>query len=156
MARNLHVYPKAVLDGSTWTLLVKVYEHATGVNSRFLHSVPAGVTVTTPLHELKVSFDLVVADTDTDQDVDDALFIDDIKPGAQIGTVWSEWQGRAETIISGLAPGFTLIDYWSEWKKSDTAKTRNDARRALVTQRGWTIVAGSVHQHEGDGTNTDE
>jgi hypothetical protein len=32
---------------------------------------------------------------------------------------------------------------------------RQDARRALVIQRGWQIDVGSVHQHEGDESNTD-
>jgi hypothetical protein len=153
MARSLHVYPKATLVGSTWTLIVKVYEATTRVTNRFEHTIPAGVTVSNPLRELKIAFDLEVADTDTDQDVDDALFTDDIKPGPQVQTVWGNWQDRAETIIGGLTNP-TLGDYWADWSKQDTAKTRSDARRALVTQRGWTV--SNVHQHEGDGTNTDE
>jgi hypothetical protein len=152
--RQLHVYPKVGLVGSTWTLRVKVYEPAIGVSSLFIHDIPAGITATTPLRELKLSFDLTVDDTDTDQDVDDALFLDDIKPGPQSATVWSNWQDRAEAIIAGLADPYTIADYWAAWSQQDTAKTRQDARRALVTQRGWAVT--SVHQHEGDGTNTDE
>jgi hypothetical protein len=154
MARSLHVYPKAILEGSSWTFIVKVYEHATRTTNRFLHTIPAGVIASTPLRELKISFDLEVADTDTDSDVDDALFVDDIKPGPQTATVWGNWQTRAESVISGLSDPYTLADYWADWSKQDTAKTRTDARRALVTQRGWTV--SNVHQHEGDGTNTDE
>jgi hypothetical protein len=105
-----------------------------------------------PLRELKVVFDVTVADTDTDQDVDDALFVDDIKPGPSIETVIGNWIERAEAIIGATDP--TLADYWAEWSKQDTAKTRNDARKALVKQRGWTVTA--VHQHEGDNSNTDE
>ena len=154
MARNLNVYPKASIEGSTWTFIVKVYEHATKTYSRFEHVVPAGVTAASPLLELKVVFDLTVGDTDTDQDVDDALFVDDIKPGAGVETVIGNWIDRAETIIAGLSAPYTRWDYWAEWSKQDTAKTRNDARAALVTGRGWTVTY--VHQHEGDGTNTDE
>lgn len=156
MARTLHVYPKAVLDGSTWTFLVKVYEPATQANSRFEHTVAAGVTAEVPLTLLKISFDLIVDDLDTDEDVDDALFVDDIKPGAQTATVWSNWQETAETIVSGLTSGYTAADFRAAWTTSDTAGVRSDARRALITQRGWTIDVGSIHQHEGDGTNTDE
>jgi hypothetical protein len=155
VARTFHVYPKAVLEGSTWTLIVKVHEPSTRTNSQFVHAVAAGVTVANPLRELKISFDLTTGDTDTPQDIDDALFVDDIQPGPQVETVWSNWQERAEAILGGLTDP-TLADYWAEWSQQDTAKTRSDARKALITQRGWTIDAGSVHQHEGDGTNTDE
>ncbi len=156
MARSLHVYPKAVLEGSTWKYVLKVYEHATGVTSRFVHTEAAGVTAEIPLRLLKLSFDLVVADTDTDQDVDDALYVDDIKPGSGVETVWGNWKDLAESIISGLSPGYTVYDFWSEWAPNDTNEVRSDARRALITQRGWTVDVGSVHQHEGDGTVTDE
>ena len=152
--RILNVYPKATLVGSEWTFIVKVTDLDTRSVSKFTHIIPAGVTATVPLLELKVVFDLTVADTDTDQDVDDALFDDDIKPGPQTETVWSNWQERAETIIGSLSAPYTVQDYWAEWSKQDTAKTRNDARSALVSGRGWTV--GAVHQHEGDGTNTDE
>ena len=155
MARNVQVYPKATLDGSTWLLRVKVDD------SRFDHVVPAGVTAEVPLRLLKVVFNLIVEDSDTDQDVDDALFIDDIKPGPGIETVWGNWQTRAEGIISGLTTGYTVADFWSAWTNGDTQAVRNDTSRAMVSGpggigRGWTIVAGTVHQHEGDGTNTDE
>lgn len=156
MARTLHVYPKATIVDSEWTLVVKVHDPATRATSRFAHVVPAGVTVEVPLRLLKVSFDLIVDDADTDQDVDDALFVDDIKPGAQTETVWSNWQELAETKIVGLGVGYVLADFWAAWGPSDTSAVRSDARRALVTQRGWTIPAGSVHQHEGDGTVSEE
>ena len=149
MARNLSVYPKATLEGSTWLLRVKVD------GSRFEHLVPAGVTAEIPLQLLKVVFDLTVEDTDTDADVDDALFVDDIAPGPSTATVWGNWQLIAEGIISGLSPGYTDQDFWAAWTQGDTQAVRNDANRALVSGpggigRGWTITF--VHQHEGDGT----
>ena len=153
MARTLRVYPKAVIAGSTWTLLVKVNEPGTGTNSRFDHTVVAGVTITgVPLRLLKFVFGLVVDDTDTDQEIDDALFFDDIKPGPQVETVWGNWQDLAEGILGGLPADTDELDFWAEWSKSNTAGVRNDARRALITQRGWTIPAGTIHQHEGDST----
>jgi hypothetical protein len=154
MARNLHVYPKAVLDGSSWTFIVKVFDQDTRANSRFEHIVAAGVTAEVPLRLLKLSFDLIVGDADADQAVDDALFLDDIRPGPQVETVWGNWQEEAEGIISGLAPGYSAADFWAEWSKQQTAAIRTDARRALVTQRGWSVPW--VHQHEGDGTVTTE
>lgn len=161
VARNLHIYPKAVIDGSEWTFLVKVYDVDTRVNSRFEHTVAAGVTADVPLRLLKVSWDMIVADTDTDQDVDDALFVDDIRPGPQTETVWGNWVDTAEGIISGLSDPYTVQDFWAEWTFGLTQAVRNDANRALVSGpggigRGWTVVAGTVHQHEGDGTSTDE
>ena len=161
MSRTLHVYPKVSIEDSTWTLTMKVYEHATRVNSRFIETVAAGLTAERPLPLLKVAWNLIVADVDTDQDVADSLFIDDIRPGPQTETVWGNWQTRAESIISGLVSGYTVEDFWAAWTGGDTQAVRNDAQWAMVSGsggigRGWTIVAGSVHQHEGDGTNTDE
>ncbi len=158
MARNLSVYPKAFLDGSTWHVTGKVDEAATGTRSRFEHVVPAGVTAEVPLLLLKVVFDLTVEDSDTDQDVNDALFVDDIKPGPGVETVWGNWQVRAEGIISGLDPDYTVDDFWAAWTMGDTQAVRNDAQRALVSGpggigRGWTITF--FHQHEGDGTVTE-
>ena len=152
MARNLSVYPKAFLEESTWQLVVKVDD------SRFDHVIPAGVTAETPLQLLKVVFDLTVEDSDTDRDVDDALFVDDIKPGPITETVWGNWQAIAEGIITGLSSGYTVDDFWAVWTMGDTQAVRNDAQRALVSGpggigRGWTIT--SVHQHEGDGTVTE-
>lgn len=160
MARTLHVYPKASIEGSVWTLTLKVYEHATGITSRFTDTVAAGLTVERPLPLLKVSWDLIVADTDTDQDVRDSLFVDDIKPGPQTETVWGNWQATAEGIITGLTTGYTAADFWAAWTHGDTQAVRNDANRAMVSGpggigRGWTVVAGTIHQHEGDGTVTD-
>lgn len=157
MARTLQVYPKASIEGTTWTLTMKVSEDATGVNSRFVETVAAGVTAERFLPLLKVVWDLVVDDTDTDQDVADSLFIDDIAPGPSVATVWTNWQARSEGIISGLTTGYTVADFFSAWTKNDTKMVRNDARRAMVSSsgRGWTIVTDSIHQHEGDGTNTD-
>lgn len=148
MARSLHVYPKAVLVGSEWHFIVKVYEPFMQTNSRFVHVLSAGVTGN--LHELKVAFDLVVADSDTDQDVDDALFVDDIKQGPGVETVWGNWQARAEGIITGLGADPSLSEYWAAWTQQDTAAVRSDARRALITQRGWSVP--HIHWHEGDGT----
>ena len=156
MARRLHVYPKAQIDGSDWTLVVKVYDLDTKVQSRFLHDVPAGVTVTPGSRLLKLTFDLTVPDGTPDSAIDDALFVLDIKPGGGSATVWENWQTRAETIISRMVPGFTTKEFWAEWSHQDTSKVRNDARRALVTlQSGWTIDVGSIHQHEGDNTVTE-
>lgn len=139
---------------------MKVYEHAIGTNSRFVETVAAGVTVERVLPLLKVVWDVVVADTDTDQDVADSLFVDDIKPEPGTETVWGNWQTRAEGIISGLTPGYTVADFWAAWTMGDTQVFRNDVNRAMVSGpegigRGWTIVAGMIHQHEGDGTVTD-
>lgn len=152
MARFLQVYPKASLVGSTWTFYIKVDDFNSGAASRFVHVVPAGVTASLDLRELKVVFALTVDDVDTDQDVDDALFVDDIRSGPQVETVVGNWIERAENIIGGGA--LTLSEYWAAWSKQDTLKTRGDVKKAMVDQRGWTITA--VHQHEGDGTNTDE
>lgn len=156
MARTLHVYPKAVIEGSTWTYTLKVYEPATQINSRFVHTVAAGVTAEIPMRLLKLGFDLIVGDADTDQDVDDALFVDDIKPGAQVETVWGNWQELAENKITGLGTGYTQADFYATWSPADTNAIRQDARRALIAQRGWTVPVSSIHQHEGDGTVTDE
>ena len=160
MTRTLHVYPEASIAAASWTLTMKVSEAATGVSARFTETVPAGVFAEQPLDLLKVSWDLIVADADTDRDVADALFIDDIKPGSGVETVWGNWQSRAEGIITGLTPGYTLEDFLAAWTMGDTQAMRNDAQRALTTGpggigRGWTVVAGSVHQHEGDGSSTD-
>ena len=154
MARNLQVYPKATIDGSTWRVSGRVDEFAAGTSTRFEHIVPAGVTAATPLLLLKIVFDLTVEDTDTDQDVNDALFLDDIAPGPSTATVWSNWQVRAEGIISGLSPSYTEADFWAAWTEGDTQAMRQDAQRALVSGpggigRGWTITF--FHQHEGDG-----
>ncbi len=158
MARNLGVYPKVILDGSTWLASGRVRENATGTSSRFDHVVPAGVTAEIPLTLLKIMFNLTVEDTDTDQDVDDALFVDDIRPGPSVETVWGNWQARAEGIITGLDPGYTETDFLAAWTQGDTQAMRNDAQRALTTGpggigRGWTITF--FHQHEGDGTVTE-
>ena len=152
MARNFEVYPKAFLRDSTWHLTVGV------ADSDFDHLIPAGVTAETSLVLLKVVFDLTVEDIDTDQDVDDALFVDDIKPGPTTETVWGNWQAIAEGIITGLSPGYTAEDFWAAWTMGDTQAVRNDVQRALVSGpggigRGWTIT--SLHQHEGDGTVTE-
>ncbi len=150
MVRSVEVYPKAFLNGSTWRL-------TTGVgDSDFDHVIPAGVTAETPVQLLKVVFGLTVEDSDTDQDVDDALFEDDIQPGPSVATVWGNWQATAEGIITGLDPGYTADDFTAAWTRGDTEGVRNDAHRALVSGpggigRGWIVT--SVHQHEGDGTD---
>ena len=160
MARTVHLYPKAVIDAATWTFLVKVYTPDTRVNSRFEHTVPAGVTATTPLVLLKFNLDMIVEDTDTDQDIDDSMFVDDIRPGPQVESAWFQWQELAEGIITGLTPGYTALDFRQAWTFGDTQAVRNSFNRALVAGpggvgRGWTIIPGSLHQHEGDGTTTD-
>ena len=157
MARELHVYPKGFIEGSTWKLVVKVYEHATGTTSRFVHSAASAVTAETVLPLLKLSFDVVVGDLDTDQDVDDSLWVDVAAGGPTNGdTLWETWQAQADPKIAALISPYTVRDFWLEWSKQNTARIRNAARRILINGRGWTIIPGTVHQHEGDGTNTDE
>lgn len=159
MARTLHVYPKAAIVVSTWEFVLKVDEFdGTGVVSRnrFEHLIPAGVTAEVPLTLLKLAFDLTVGDTDTDQDVDDALFLDDIKPGPQTETVIGNWIEIAEGIISGLPSGYTREDFQVEWAPNQLNAVRSDAKRALITQRGWAIDVGSLHYHLGDGSAVDE
>jgi hypothetical protein len=157
VARNLHVYPKAVIDGSTWTYLVKVFDQDTRTNTRFEHVVPAAVTAEVPLRLLKVSWDMTVADSDSDADVDDALFVDTASGGPTNGeTLWETWQGLADPKIAGLTSPYTAADFFAEWSQQDTARIRNAARRILINGRGWTVVSGTVHQHEGDHSNTDE
>jgi hypothetical protein len=155
MARSLSVYPKVVLNGSTWFVSGRVDEFAAGTHSEFKHVVAAGVTTEVPLQLLKIVFDLTVEDTDTDSDVDDALFVDDIKPGNGEETVWGNWQERAEGIITGLSLGYTEEDFWATWTMGDTQAMRQDAQRALESGpggigRGWMITF--FHQHEGDGS----
>lgn len=155
MSRLLNVYPKASIQGSTWTLTVKVSDYTTV--SRFVHQIPAGVSVATPLQLLKVVFDVEVGDTVTDADVDSAIFVDDIKRGAGTETVWSNWQAAAEQIVAGLGAAYSEDDFRSAWTRNDTEKLRNDIQRAFVSGpggmgRGWSIV--NVHHHEGDGTVT--
>lgn len=156
MARSLHVYPKVILEGSNWTLNLDVSED--GVKEADLtFSLPAGVAVPVPLVLLKVVFDMVVGDSDTAQDVMDALTVDDIRPGPQTATVASNWIERAETDINRLPPGFTAEDFMATQSKQDTSKMRSDARSAFGG-RGWTEnpdSVGSLHQHEGDGTSVD-
>ncbi len=83
----------------------------------------------------------------------DALTADDIKPGPQTETVATNWIERAEADINGLPPGFTAEDFTAAQSKQDTSRMRSDALGAF-NDRSWT--ATSFHQHEGDGTNTDE
>ncbi len=148
MARNVEVYPKAFLDGSTWRAMVKVGD------SRFEHLVPAGVTADPAVQLLKVVLFVTVEDSDTDQDVDNALFVDDIHPApGTTETVAGSWIARAEGIISGLDPGYTFDDFWAGWTQGDTMAVRQDVQRAFETGpaggRGWTITG--FHQHEGTG-----
>ena len=156
MTRQLHVYPKVILEGSTWTLYLDVSEG--GVKEADLtFDLPAGVSSAFPLVLLKVNFDIMVGDTDTAQDVMDALTVDDIKPGPQTETVASNWVERAEDDINGLPPGFTAADFRAAQSKQDTSAMRGDARKAMG-DRGWTEApdaVGAVHQHEGDGTSVD-
>ncbi len=153
MARNLEVYPKVILEGSIWTLNLDVAED--GVKEAdLIFSLPAGVTSILPLLLLKVVFGLVVDDTDTAQDVMDALTVDDIHPSpGQTETVATNWIERAEADIDGLPPGFTAEDFEAAQTKQDTSRMRGDALGAF-NDRGWT--ATFFHQHEGNGTVTNE
>ncbi len=147
MARTLEVYPKAFLRDSTWHVTIGVDD------SDFDHLIPAGVTADPPVQLLKLVVFVTVEDTDTDADVDDALFVDDIQPGPSVATVWDNWQQRAEGIISGLDPGYTAADFWAAWTQGDTQAVRQDIQRAWETGpaggRDWAITG--FHQHEGTG-----
>ena len=155
MARTLHVYPKVVLDGSTWTLHLDVSEG--GVKEAdLIFSLSSGVTSAFPLVLLKIVFNVVVGDTDDAQDVLDSLTADDIHPApGQTETVATNWIERAEDDIDGLPPGFTAADFKAAQSKQDTSRMRADTKKSLVDGRGWEFGAGTIHQHEGDGTNTD-
>lgn len=152
MAQTFHVYPKATLNGSTWLFDVSV--NSPDANVEFNHVEVAGVTAYTPLILLKIGFDLTVADTDTEQDIDDALYLDDIQPGPQVQTVWGNWRDLAETIITGMTEPYTDLDFRAEWRPQDTNAVRQDANQALVNQRGWSIT--NLHWHEGDQTVHDQ
>lgn len=154
MARAVTLHPKATIDGPLWSLLVKVEDDVTDERFRATYTAVALTPSTRPLYTLKVSIGLQIADTDTLADVADAITVDDIQPGPSVATVWDEWREIAEGNIDGLAGGYGLSDWWASWSKADTNKVRQDFRAALVTGRGWTVT--SVHQHEGDGSNTDE
>ena len=146
MPRNLQVYPKVILDGSLWTLKLDVSEE--GVKEADLtFSLPAGVVSALPLVLLKVAFDIEVGDTDTAQDVMDALTDDDIKPGPQTETVATNWIERAEADITGLPPAFTAEAFTAAQSKQDTSRMRSDALQAF-DDRSWTVTF--FHQHEGD------
>jgi hypothetical protein len=100
VARSLHVYPKAVLVGSSWSFIVKVFDQDTRTSSRFTHEVAAGVTAEIPMRLLKLSYDLTVGDADIDQDVDDAHFVDTAAGGPTNGeTLWETWQTLAEIFL---------------------------------------------------------
>lgn len=149
MARTLHVYPKAIIDGSEWTYVVKVGA------SRFTHTIPSGVAADVPMRLLKLSYDLTVADTDTDEDVDDAHWSDTASGGPTSGeTLWETWQALAEVNLTAAGSPHTQAGLYAEWSKQNTQRIRQAGNRILVNGRGWTIA--NVHQHEGDGTNTDE
>jgi hypothetical protein len=150
MPRTVHVYPKATIEGSTWTYVVKVGA------SRFVHSEAAGVTAEIPLTLLKLSYDLTVPDGVSDQDIDDAHWLATASGGPNNGkTLWGAWRDIAESNLSGLSPGYTKADYYAAWSNQDTSRVRDQGRRILVNGLGWSIDVGSIHQHEGDGTNTD-
>lgn len=151
MTRDLHVYPKATLTGSDWMFTVNVHEHAAGTTSRFIHLSVGSISALVPLKLPKLAVDLIVPDGVTDSDVDDAIFVDDIRPGAQSETVWEAWRDTAETVIDRLTVGYTLVDFRTEWSNNESLSARRDLMRALVTIRGWTIPAGALHQHVSGG-----
>lgn len=156
MARNLAVMPRAYIKDSTWTLRIQFKDDDTGTKTTLTYTQAAGVTVETGLNMPRLSFDLIVGDADTEQDVLDALTVDDIKPGGGVETVFGNIIDIAEGHIGNLTTGYTNQDFHAEWSKQNTSAVRTDARRALITQRGWAIPVGSIHQHEGDGTVTEE
>lgn len=159
MARNLNVYPKVHLSGSTWLVRVKIQDDA-GNAEVIEHSEPSSVPGEASDQEggqlllLKLVVEMTVADTDTFQDVADAFLVDDIRPGPQTETVWGNWRDEAESILAGMAQPYTMSEFYAEWSKQATQQIRQDARRALVTQRGWTVT--HVKQSEGDGSSTIE
>ena len=150
MARSVQVYPRAMIAGPTWILSVEVRDGSETFT--FEHRVAAGIAIIGNLRLLKIVFDLTIGDADTAADVDAALFADDIRPGPQVGTVWGNWQSTAEGII-GTRTQLTEAVFWADWTRQNTAAMRNDARRALEIQRGWTVTF--IHQHEGDGGVTE-
>lgn len=164
MARSLHVYPKATLVDSTWLVKLSVAEFDDADGSilnhmKFKPDIPAGVTAEIPLPLLKMAFDLITDHTGTDdfdtvvaQDVYDAIFVDDIQPGGGYETVWSNWQEQAEATIEAMSSPHTRQDFWSRWTKQAIQSVRDDARRALITQRGWTVPVGEFYQRLGDGS----
>ncbi len=153
--RSVHCYPKAQLAGDQWILTVKVTDRDTGEAIRPVHTETAGVVAEIPVSLLKIVWDMQIDDGNDLQFVVDALLSDDIQPGGQFETVWGNWRDIAEGILAGLTSPYTNIDFREGWSKPNTNSMRQDANRALVTQRGWLIDVGSIHQHEGDETNTD-
>ncbi len=149
--RILNVYPKTTIEGSTRTVTVKVFDQQTGIVSRFVH-IGSGVAAEVSLIGLKYVFDLIVPAEVTDQDIDNALYMDDIEPGK---SAWAKAGAMINTIIGGLPGGYDQAMFWAGHTKPATAAARADIDKALVIQRGWVIVAGSMHQHEGDGTSVD-
>ena len=150
---QVEVYPKAWLDGSTWHARFRVKDLATGAASEFEHSEAAGVSTVEPLRLLKLVVGLDMPDGTAPEDVRDSILADDIKPGGGEETVWGNWIEIAEAIV-GTSTDLTQEEFWADWAPNMTNAVRSDARRAWVTQRGWTVLW--VHQHEGDGTVLEE
>ena len=160
MARNLEIYPKAILDMSgTWTLRLRISDNDTGQSSSTPEfSAPGSPVPEIPLLLLKIVFWLSTPDDVTDQDVLDAFTIDDVQPGGGTASVWGNWIARANDVIAALPTGYTVQEFWAWWSTADTNNMRNDARNALEDGpgsigRGWTITG--FHQHEPNGSTLD-
>lgn len=155
MAYEIQCYPKVQLKGTTWRVRVKLSSDTDYAVIEHIETAGIAADCTDQnagqLLLLKLSFVVVVEDSDTFQDVFDALIVDDIRPGPQTASVWDRWRDRAESILSGMSSPYTRADYWAEWGQNDTAAIRNDARTA-IGNRGWTVLPGSVKYMEGDGS----
>jgi hypothetical protein len=147
-----------ILDGSTWTMRIMIYDQDTAVTTYVEDTLPSSETAEVPLVLLKWGADIVTTAPDTDQDVLDAFTVDDVKPGGQAQTVFEAWVEEADPIVAGLGTGYTLEDFWAAWLPSNTAQLRNAADIALRSGpgglgRGW--ATPWVFQHEADGTHTE-
>lgn len=150
MARNLAITPKIVLDGSDWVLAFFVYDKDLRVRSKFKYVFPASVSSPVPIRLLKVAFDMIVDDTDTDQMVADAFVYEDIRSGPQVETVIGNWIGLAETQIQGLGDPWTYNDFVAAWTPNEVNAVIGDVR-TLIKNR-WTIPVGEIHYHSSEGS----
>ena len=141
MARVIEVYPKVVLDGSTWLIRVKMRVIDTGQNQVVERAFPAGVTG--DLRLLKLVLIVRVPNRVTPVQLGGGLFDHTIGTVTYPGTFWDYWQDQAEThITAGSGTG-----------KAAT-KALRDGFETMIGQLGGSVLR--VHQHEDDGTNTDE
>ena len=154
MARLLSVYPKAVLDGNTWRLFVKVSDDSTDVRNEtgttHEYTARANTPIRGSLSLLKVVFAVEVPDGTTNQAVEDAFATDTVRG---VESTWSEWRATGEDVITRLGGAPSQKEFWEGCSKTETKQTRDDTDTFTV-QRGWSVKR--IHQHEGDNTNLDE